>query len=173
MGEVGKPKKVWVTSDWHLGHKNIIAYCSRPFDTVEEMNAKIISNYVAVVCADDVVYFLGDFCFYKDPSEWLKGLPGRIIFIKGNHDRQTFFKHMPDSLTVEYGGKRIRMGHDPFFADVKYPINLCGHVHEKWAHKRVRGDFNFTDVFNVGVDVNNFEPVLLDKVLKMKVKEDK
>jgi calcineurin-like phosphoesterase family protein len=30
---------VWFTSDFHLGHFNIIRYCNRPFVDTQEMNA--------------------------------------------------------------------------------------------------------------------------------------
>ena len=52
----------WFTSDFHLGHRNIIRYCSRPFASVEEMDAAILANLNKLVGADDVLYFLGDFC---------------------------------------------------------------------------------------------------------------
>ena len=35
---------VWFTADFHLGHKNIIRYCNRPSDTVEEMNRTILEQ---------------------------------------------------------------------------------------------------------------------------------
>jgi len=52
----------WFTSDFHLGHRNIIRYCGRPFASVEQMDAAILANLNKLVGADDVLYFLGDFC---------------------------------------------------------------------------------------------------------------
>lgn len=51
----------WFTADFHLGHANIIRYCSRPFSTVEEMDQAIVERLNASVKPNDVLYFLGDF----------------------------------------------------------------------------------------------------------------
>jgi len=53
----------WFTADFHLGHANIIKYCERPFRNVLEMNRTIIKKHNERVKKDDIVYFLGDFCF--------------------------------------------------------------------------------------------------------------
>lgn len=53
---------IWFTSDFHLGHFNIIRYCNRPFVDTQEMNAAILERMNASVKAGDVLYFLGDFC---------------------------------------------------------------------------------------------------------------
>jgi calcineurin-like phosphoesterase family protein len=45
---------VWFAADFHLGHKNIIRYCNRPFDTVEEMNRAILERLNSLVKANDV-----------------------------------------------------------------------------------------------------------------------
>jgi|GEM_PF-3806875 len=45
---------VWFTADFHLGHKNIIRYCDRPFDTVEEMNRTILDRLNNLVKANDI-----------------------------------------------------------------------------------------------------------------------
>ena len=36
---------IFIIADTHLFHKNIINYCGRPFENVEEMNRAIIDNW--------------------------------------------------------------------------------------------------------------------------------
>lgn len=79
----------WFTSDVHLGHANICAYSGRPFDSVDEMNEKIVTGWNETVKNADYVYVLGDLCMGKmDITLPVAGLlQGRKILLPGNHDR--------------------------------------------------------------------------------------
>ena len=55
---------IYFTSDLHLGHKGIITMQNRPFESVEDMNRILLTNYNAVVGKDDTVYILGDICHH-------------------------------------------------------------------------------------------------------------
>lgn len=88
-------RNIWVTSDTHFGHKNILGFTDRntgqpvrPFDSVEEMNETMVENWNSVVKPGDKVYHLGDVFFgSKDDfkSLWPK-LNGSKRLIVGNHD---------------------------------------------------------------------------------------
>ena len=47
--------RIFVTSDTHFSHVNIIKYCNRPYASVEEMNNALIDNWNSVVKNDDLV----------------------------------------------------------------------------------------------------------------------
>ena len=84
----------YFTSDYHFNHANVIKYCNRPFNSVEDMNGALLHAWNSVVKPEDTVYFLGDFCFNSDKAlEWLRKLNGTIIFISGNHDKTFVFKN--------------------------------------------------------------------------------
>ena len=51
---------VYFIADPHFGHENAIKLCSRPFETVEEMNETIIKNWNGRVHGNDTVYIVGD-----------------------------------------------------------------------------------------------------------------
>ena len=89
-------KKVYVISDHHFDHKNIITHTRNNIfdsnnldDSVNKMNDYIITNHNEVVGDDDIVIFLGDFSFKKGfdrLSELISKLNGHKFLVMGNHD---------------------------------------------------------------------------------------
>ena len=79
-------ERVFFTSDFHFDHRNIIAYCQRPFASVEEMNESLIERFNETVGTSDTVYILGDLVMGRDLS-CVERLNGRKFLLMGNHDR--------------------------------------------------------------------------------------
>ena len=79
----------WFTADLHLGHRNIIDYCNRPFRDVEAMNNALVENWNESIAADDTVWIVGDFALGKiaDTLPMVGALHGNKILVAGNHDR--------------------------------------------------------------------------------------
>ena len=172
----------WFSSDYHLGHFNIIRYCNRPFKTLFEMNEAIIANHNMRVKPEDTLFMVGDFCFRNSPGGkegegeiykfdyYRARLNGNIVFIKGNHDNNNSTKTPIEKVVIRYGGQRICMVHNPIHADSSYPINFVGHVHGAWIIKELDATWKSTQLneksimYNVGVDVNNFRPVAYEEI---------
>ena len=55
--------KIWICSDTHFNHFNIIKYCNRPYATIKKMNDALIKNWNDYVDDNDIVFFLGDSSF--------------------------------------------------------------------------------------------------------------
>lgn len=178
----------WVTSDMHFGHANIIKYCNRPFSDVDRMNEVLIHNWNQRVKEDDIVYHLGDFCFkggveggISKPQYWENQLNGKIIHIKGNHDRNNHLKSHISCAVLEFAKKRIYAIHNPdqlsttSLRILGVEFIICGHVHEKWKHMIIdEVGYKKWIVINVGTDRWNFMPAKLEEVVGYyhKVKAD-
>lgn len=168
----------FVTADHHFGHGNIIRYCSRPFKNLEQMNDEMIVRWNERVAPEDVVYYVGDFCFKNTPGgkpgeglpivakDWEKELNGKIVHIIGNHDRNNSVKSRIISLQINYGGDIINMEHRPEEVSGEYQINFCGHVHNNWRYRKMKGrNGKMAYIVNVGVDVWDFRPKKIDELL--------
>ena len=167
----------WFTSDTHFGHANIIKYSGRPFKTLDEMNKELIRRWNERVKSEDLVYFLGDFCFKNSSGgkvgegtttkydEFRSQLNGDIVFIKGNHDYNNGIKSKINSCVLEFGGIEIFCCHNPADAHPDYKLNLCGHVHEKWKTQEREIFGKKTFIINVGVDQWKFYPVSLNEII--------
>jgi len=134
-------------SDAHYGHKKIIDYCSRPFQSVEEMDRIMIDQWNGVVTDDDEVFFVGDFSFCgADRSiEILEELRGTKHLILGNHDYnrgkvKPFFKqHFASieasrTLIIEPVGRAVNLCHYPSFGPTAPQILVHGHSHNNRPH---------------------------------------
>ena len=151
--------KYWFTSDTHFSHKNIIKYCNRPFDSVEQMDAELIKRWNEVVKPEDVVFHLGDLCFKnKSLDDYRKVLNGTIILLKGNHENGN---SIIDDMMISLNGYSFFLTHRP--ENCKGEFNLCGHIHEKWRVKREGERL----LINCGVDVNDFYPIDIDTIIEM------
>ena len=91
-------RKVFVISDEHFDHKNIInitrndLFGSNDVDaSLEKMNEHIINTHNSIVGPDDIVLILGDFSFktgIERLTEIVSKLNGHKFLITGNHDKE-------------------------------------------------------------------------------------
>ena len=80
---------IFVISDLHLGHANIIRYCRRPFSSVIEMDSVLLDNWNFTVRPNDSVIYLGDLRYGRGAlpsSHFLNRMNGDITTVIGNHD---------------------------------------------------------------------------------------
>ena len=182
-------KNLFFISDTHFFHPNIIRYCNRPFNSVEEMNETLIRNWNEVVPPDGRVFHLGDFAFGGD-AEWrsvLSRLNGKIYLILGNHDIQNVksevmdrFEAVTQQMLIGVDGQKIILNHYPLLAFGGSYHNiwqLFGHVHSgpytQTAEESTRGKdiprlVNlFPTQYDVGVDNNEFRPVPFARLKKI------
>lgn len=84
-------QKVFIISDTHFSHSNIINYEYRPFKDTDDMDEYMVERWNSVVSDNDLVFHLGDVCISgaKRAESVLSRLNGRKILIMGNHDHFT------------------------------------------------------------------------------------
>lgn len=174
---------LWFTSDWHIGHSNIIKHANRPFGDVEEMNATILQRYRALVAPEDTVWFLGDIAWKPVYLDLLADLPGHKILVRGNHDRATDtamrqragFENIYDGAMMDLFGVKCRLSHYPYAgysSDPRYlerrpervpgEVLIHGHSHVP-PEKRINAAFRSV---NIGVDAWDFFPVSVREVVE-------
>jgi calcineurin-like phosphoesterase family protein len=165
---VFRRSKVFVTSDLHLDHENIIKYCKRPFLDAADMNQTLVQNWNNTIGNKDTVYFLGDLAYGKERRStdyWLKQLNGNVFFIKGNHDESNEIKFYVNFI-LEYANHKFFLTHRP--ENVPFNWNdwaICGHNHNNNLRK-----YPFIDKenkrINISVELTKYKPVDMDYIIK-------
>lgn len=164
------------TADLHLGHKNIIEFCNRPFKDVEHMNKRLIANINERCKPTDTLYHLGDFAFTSgqqgtpiNPQQYEEMINCKVIHIMGNHDKNNSLRRSIRYAELHAGGYRLCLQHKPPEILRCFPgateqneVYLVGHVHQLWTRITIKGRL----VINMGTDVWDYYPKSLPEIIK-------
>lgn len=178
---------VWICSDQHFFHKNIVDFtgCDPDRDNL------MIKGWCNTVGADDTVIHLGDITLPGGGEQFERAvapiLPGKKFLVLGNHDKgkKGIPKHEHRSwyasmgfpvikpFRIEYRGYTVFFSHrpggdwKPFFQDTRIVdadpsfLQIHGHIHEKLVdHPRC---------INVCVEHTDYAPVHLKTLLDARI----
>lgn len=185
---------VWFSSDFHLGHTNIVAGCSqwnskeqcRDYKTVDHHDKVLLENINSVVNPNDHLYFLGDFSFGGKENIW----PFRerincknIHFIGGNHDKhirtnvilnkdnefinaQDLFCSYNEIVEKKIGKDTFVLSHYPFRTWHKIGKGaIMLHGHSHGNLPTYKYEGNILRTMDVGVDTHpEFRPYHIDEI---------
>lgn len=193
---LNKGQKLWFTSDTHYNHANICRATTqwditkpnhfRDFNSLGEMNDRLVAGINAVVGENDILIHLGDWSFggFDSIREFRERINCKNIhLVLGNHDHhigrnkdgvQDCFlsvNHLVNLVVKWNVGTKNQ--EEAQFVLMHFPIaswenlgrgviHLHGHVHLP-KHRRVGGG----KVMDVGVDGNGLDPISLEEVLKI------
>jgi len=151
---------VFFTSDTHFGQARTLSLSRRPFRSVAEMDAALVSNWNRDVSMKDTVYHLGDF---GNPDVVGMLNFAKMVLVKGNYekkDKAVVERLMADprvsvvdwaTVSDNVSGAVFRLMHEPLSGKMKdgeFAFALFGHVHRTSVCKR--------NGVNVGMDGNHF-----------------
>lgn len=139
-------QKVFLISDTHFSHNNVIQYEYRPFKDTDEMDNYMIENWNDTISENDLVFHLGDVILSgaKRAEEVLTKLNGRKILILGNHDhfsktkwRKLGFEPYDRYIYKDYLLTHMPVDEIPLKVAVDNGFlkgNVHGHTHTKNQH---------------------------------------
>lgn len=146
-----KRKNIFFTSDWHIGHENVLVYSNRPFKDINHMHRVLVNKYNACVGEDDICYFLGDVGLAKKEvtKKIISELNGTKILVSGNHDPGVFssydlgFDVVITSASVRVGSTVVTLSHFPLYGVYREDTTTMGksvgmnwhgeEKHKEWA----------------------------------------
>jgi calcineurin-like phosphoesterase family protein len=156
---------VFFTSDTHFGDHRVLNLYPRPFGSVAEMDAALVTKWNDVVRPQDEVWHLGDFArTAARAADIFDQLHGRKHLILGNNDppavAQLGWESVGPYAELEVDGVRLILCHYPFRSwngMHRGAVNLHGH-----SHGRLKP---LPRQFDVGVDIRHFQPIHLQALL--------
>lgn len=178
---------IWLSSDSHFGHDNMVQYCGRPKDFSQRIAKSLFEN-----CKfGDILVHLGDVCFGSDElwhNRYVLPLPCKKWLVRGNHDKKSnswYLSHGWDFVCEQFSdtlfGKKILFSHIPQKLSDGFDFNIHGHLHnnlerlkrKEWVtpneEERNKGVVDILTPKHklVAMEYTNYQPVDLRKFLNI------
>lgn len=171
-------RNIYVIADHHFYHYNIINYTRNNFANVDEMNNYIVNRHNEIVGKDDIVLFLGDFCFKNNCiKEILEKLNGHKFLILGNHDQIELIKNYPVLGLEKVFLNPIKIqnnyfSHEPLIKDEREDIQFqllvneflkCADGKNYHGHIHTKEEIDPNRYQNVTCEALDYKPLLIGK----------
>lgn len=187
-------KNIWLYSDSHWDHRNIINYCHRPYSSVEHMQQEMLSNINSVVKPDDELWCLGDFAFSEKTVPYILGQlnVNDKYLVSGNHckthpmhkgwekARERYLQYGFTGVYQEvHNWHGFLVNHFPYHQSDQYDKKFTGWRPKDTGEFLLHGHDHRTPetrlrerMLDCGVDGNNYFPINLDEVIAIKDKQN-
>jgi len=156
--------KVFIMSDLHLGHRNILKFRTE-FSSIEEHDNTILANILDCVSKRDTLWVLGDMLFdssHYGMVEKISSSVNRLNLVLGNHctdnsRRRDLVKQMVEDCVVSsvhglVSYKGCWLSHAPIHPDeLRGRFNVYGHTH--------RYRINDSRYYPVSCEHLNYRPI--------------
>lgn len=159
---------IWLVSDTHFGHANILKFTTsdgkpvREFSSVEEMNEVMIERWNKVVKPQDKVYHLGDVAMPKKGIELVGRCNGKKRLVRGNHDDHPMKLYTPyfEEIYATRLLDNMLLSHIPIHPEslMGRGVNIHGHVHNNVSPLHFGPKY-----LNVSVEVIDYTPISLEE----------
>lgn len=144
-------QNLYLTSDLHFGHRNVIRFCDRPFVDEKDMGKALLGNWNNRVHPNDFIFNLGDTFWFNDRHSCKKivqKMHGKKYFILGNHCSEHQYELIDDPdlhICSDIVHLYVRgQESDPRFAGQKvYEIVLSHYPMSTFSHCDAKNCFHF------------------------------
>ena len=176
---------IYIIADHHFYHQNILNYTRKEFNNLEEMNEFILKKHNETINHEDIVIFLGDFCFKTNHIlDLLTKMNGHKYLVLGNHDSKDLIRKYPSLgfegiFTMPIKIKDNYLSHEPLLNEerndltfqlitkefkTKNALNYHGHIHDTIINK--------PNYHNVTCENLNYKPIFLEKTNSLSKQTD-
>jgi len=170
-----KNMKIYLTTDTHLGHDNMVDWCGRP-----ENHSELILKELAKLPTEGLLIHLGDVCIGNDEywhDELMKsiGVYMTRVLVRGNHDHKSDSWYLErgwdfvcDAFEAKYFGKKILFTHKPVLIPDHVDFNIHGHFHNsdhRSKEEEVKKLYEKRHLL-LAIENTQYKPVSLEKILK-------